>query len=118
VMRGFLGDRRGNYGPMTVVGVVALMGGGALAVDYSEMNRQKQVVNSALDAAGIATARQVVTGASTSELVAYAKTFFEANLGSVNPDDTLLTVVLPATQVGGGTLKLSAKLNYKPLFFP
>jgi Flp pilus assembly protein TadG len=118
VIRGFLGDRRGNYGLMTVVAMVPLMGGVALAVDYSEMNRQKQVVNSALDAAGIATARQVVTGASTSELVAYAKTFFEANLGSVNPADTQLTVVFPANQVGGGTLKLSAKLNYKPLFFP
>ena len=59
------------------------------------MNRQKQAVNNALDAAGIATARQVVTGASASELVAYAKTFFEANLGSVNPADTQLTVVLP-----------------------
>ena len=64
VIRGFLGDRRGNYGLMTVVAMVPLMGGVALAVDYSEMNRQKQVVNSALDAAGIATARQVVTGAS------------------------------------------------------
>ena len=85
VMRGFLADRRGNYALMTVVAMVPLMGGLALAVDYSEMNRQKQAVNNALDAAGIATARQVVTGASESELIAYAKTFFEANLGSVEP---------------------------------
>ena len=117
-MRGFLADRRGNYALMTVVAMVPLMGGLALAVDFAEMNRQKQAVDNALDAAGIATARQVVTGAPTSELHAYAKTFFEANLGSVNPADTQLSVVLPANQVGGGTLKLSAQLNYKPLFFP
>ena len=36
----------------------------------------------------------------------------------MNPADTQLTVIFPANQVGGGTLKLSAKLNYKPLFFP
>ena len=118
MMRGFLADRRGNYALMTVVAMVPLMGGLAFAVDFAEMNRQKQAVDNALDAAGIATARQVVTGASEAELLAYAKNFFEANLGSVDPADTQLTVVLPANQVGGGTLKLSAQLNYKPLFFP
>ena len=117
-MRGFLADRRGNYALMTVVAMVPLMGGLALSVDYAEMNRQKQAVNNALDAAGIATARQVVTSTSTPELLAYAKTFFEANLGTVNPADTQLSVTLPSNQVGGGTLKLSAQLNYKPMFYP
>jgi Flp pilus assembly protein TadG len=89
-----------------------------MAVDYSEMNRQKQAVANALDAAGIATARQVVTGASDDELKAYARKFFEANLSRVKPADTELTVTLPTNQNGGGTLKLAARLDYKPLFFP
>ena len=118
MMRGFLADRRGNFALMTVVAMVPLMGGLAFAVDFAEMNRQKEAVGNALDAAGIATARQVASGAKEADLLAYAKTFFEANLGSVNPADTQLSVVLPANQVGGGTLKLSAQLNYKPLFFP
>ncbi len=103
---------------MTVVAMVPLMGGLAIAVDFGEMNRQKQTVANALDAAGIATARQVVSGASETQLIAYAKSFFEANLGSVDPADTVLTVTLPSNQAGGGTLKLSARLDYKPIFFP
>jgi Flp pilus assembly protein TadG len=117
-MLGFLADRRGNYALMTAVAMVPLMGGLALAVDFAEMNRQKQAVANALDAAGIATAREVVTGASDDQLRAYAKNFFEANLGDVKPADTQLTVTLPTTDDGGGTLKLSAVLNYKPYFFP
>ncbi|MGE0502873.1 MAG: pilus assembly protein TadG-related protein [Rhizobiaceae bacterium] len=114
----FLKDRRGNYALMTVVALVPVMGGVALAVDFTEMNRQKQAVANALDAAGIATARQVVTGATEAALIAYAKDFFEANLNSVDPADTVLNVTLPSNQGGGGTLKLSARLNYKPYFFP
>jgi Flp pilus assembly protein TadG len=117
-MRSFLDDRRGNYALMTVVALVPLMGGVAIAVDFTEMSRQKQEVANALDAAGIATARQVVTGATDDELKAYAKDFFEANLGSIDPATTALTVQLPTTTNGGGTLKLSATLNYEPLFFP
>ncbi|MGD9916090.1 MAG: pilus assembly protein TadG-related protein, partial [Rhizobiaceae bacterium] len=103
---------------MTVVALVPVMGGVALAVDFTEMNRQKQAVANALDAAGIATAREVVSGASDDALRAYAKDFFEANLGSIDPATTHLTVTLPTTTNGGGTLKLAARLDYEPYFFP
>lgn len=114
----FLRDRRGSYAIMTGVAMLPLMGGLALAIDFTEMNRQKQAVVNALDAAGVATARQVVSGSSEAELIAYANAFFQANLGPVNPADTSLTVRLPSNQSGGGTLKLSAVLNYKPYFLP
>ena len=114
----FLKDRRGNYAMMMGIAMLPIMGSLAIAVDFSEMNRQKQATINALDAAGIATARQVVTGASDAALIAYANDFFEANLGSVDPDDTELTVVLPNNQFGGGTLKLTAVLNYQPYFLP
>jgi Flp pilus assembly protein TadG len=117
-MRSFLADRRGNYALMTAVAMVPLMGGLALAVDFAEMNRQKQAVANALDAAGIATARHVVSGASDSELIAYANNFFAANLEPEIATDTQLTVQLPTNQNGGGTLKLTAKLSYQPYFFP
>ncbi len=117
-MREFLSDRRGNYALMTAVALVPIMGGLAIAVDFAEMNRQQSATLNALDAAGIATARQIVTGASDEALVAYANDFFHANLDDVDPDDTELTVTLPSNQSGGGTLKLAAKLHYKPYFFP
>ena len=89
--------------------IVPIMGGLALAVDYSEMATQRQETLNALDAAGIATARYMVSGTVTEdETKAYAKSFFEANLGSVKPADTVLTFVLPQNNTGGGTLKLSA----------
>ena len=73
---------------MIAIAMLPIMGSLAIAVDFSEMNRQKQATVNALDAAGIATARQVVTGASDEALIAYANEFFKANLGPVDPDDT------------------------------
>ena len=34
------------------------------------------------------------------------------------PANTTLTVLLPQNNTGGGTLKLTAGLKYKPYFFP
>jgi Flp pilus assembly protein TadG len=98
--------------------MLPIMGSVAIAIDFSEMNRQKQATVSALDAAGLATARQVASGASDEALITYANEFFKANLGPVDPADTVLTVILPNNQFGGGTLKMSAVLNYKPYFMP
>ena len=106
MIRKFGRDRRGNYTLMTAITIVPLMGGLALSVDYSELLRQKHDMLNALDAAGLATAQQIVAGASDADTVAFAKTFFEANLGPVNPANTSLTVTLPNSNAGGGTLKL------------
>jgi Flp pilus assembly protein TadG len=118
MIRRFLQDTGGNYALATVLATIPLMGGLALAVDFTEMNRQQQVALNALDAAGIATARHIDSGASDAALIAYATDFFHANLGSVDPADTTLSVVLPNNEEGGGTLKLSARLKYQPYFFP
>jgi len=114
----FLRDRGGNYAMLTGIAMLPIMGSVAIAIDFSEMNRQKQATVNALDAAGLATARQVASGASDEALITYANEFFKANLGPVDPADTELTVVLPNNQHGGGTLKMSAVLNYKPYFLP
>ncbi|GAB5507132.1 MAG: pilus assembly protein [Rhizobiaceae bacterium] len=114
----FCRDKAGNYAIAVVTALVPLMGGMAMAVDYAGLNRERQAVLNALDAAGIATARHIVTGASEEAVLAYAKDFFEANLGPVDPGDTVLSVDLPSNEAGGGTLKLSATLDYKPYFFP
>jgi Flp pilus assembly protein TadG len=118
MIRKFGRDRRGNYTLMTVITMVPLMGGVALSVDYSELLRQKHATLNALDAAGLATAQQVVSGATDDAARAYAKTFFETNLGPVDPANTSLTVTLPNNSAGGGTLKLCSALTYHPYFLP
>ena len=118
MIRSFFKDERGNYALLTAVAIVPIMGALALGVDYAEMSRQRQQTLNALDAAGIATARRIIDGGVTDEQAkAYAKTFFETNLGSVEPANTVLTVLLPQNNTGGGTLKLTAGLKYKPYFF-
>jgi Flp pilus assembly protein TadG len=127
MIRRFLKDTRGNFAMMTAISMVPIMGSLALAIDYGEMSRQRQDTMNALDAAGIATARRIVDGKGgraisdaelENEIKAYAKDFFEANLASVSPANTALSVVLPQNNTGGGTLKLSATLKYQPYFFP
>src|SRR5690606_32573353 len=66
----FLRDRGGNYAMLTGLAMLPIMGGMAIAVDFSEMNRQKQATVNALDAAGLATARQVASGVSDAALIA------------------------------------------------
>ncbi|WP_137929750.1 TadE/TadG family type IV pilus assembly protein [Mesorhizobium comanense] len=118
MIRKFGNDRRGNYALMMVLAMVPLMGGLAIGIDYTEMVRQRQNALNALDAAGIATAQQIVAGATDTAAKAYAKNFFEANLAHVDPANTTLTVTLPNNNTGGGTLKLCGTLTYKPYFQP
>jgi Flp pilus assembly protein TadG len=114
----FRRDDRGSYAIAFAIALVPILGGMAIAIDFAEMNRQKQATLNALDAAGIATARQLVSGGTDEEIKAYARSFFEANLGPVDPADTVLNVTLPNNEAGGGTLKLTADLRYQPVFFP
>ena len=118
MFRSFLAHRGGSYAIAVAAAIVPIMGALSVAVDYAEMSRQRQATLNALDAAGIATARQLVSGATNDAVLAYARAFFDANLGPVNPADAELAVALPTAEAGGGTLKLSATLSYKPYFFP
>src|SRR5262245_44163319 len=101
MIRRFFSDNSGNFAMMTAIAIVPIMGALALAVDYAEMSRQRQDTMNALDAAGIATARRIVDGKTRPEMSdaeleadikAYANDFFEANLGSVQPENAALTV--------------------------
>src|SRR5690606_11630581 len=118
MFRRFLKDVRGSYRLLTAISMVPIMGALAIAIDHTELSRQRAATMNALDAAGIATARRVAEGANETDVVAYAKDFFESNLGAVNPANTTLTVVLPNNNYGGGTLKLFADLTYDPTFVP
>lgn len=104
---------------ITAIAMVPLMGALALGVDYAQMSRERQAALSALDAAGIATARYISEGADDAQAIAYAQQFFEANLGPVDPADTNLEVTPPNQNItGGGTLKLRVAVAYHPYFLP
>ncbi len=118
MVRKFWKDRRGNYAMLTAIAMVPLMGAVALAVDYTEMVREKQDTLNALDAAGVATGRYLSGGATDAQAIAYANNFFNSNLSSVDPANVKLTVVLPTSGTGGGILKLKADLTYHPAFLP
>ncbi|TIO74832.1 MAG: TadE/TadG family protein [Mesorhizobium sp.] len=116
--RRFCRDRHGNYALVTAIAMVPLMGAVAMAVDFSELNRQKQMVLNALDAANFAAARRLAEGATDDQIKAYAVDFFNANLNNVDPATISLDVTLPSNQAGGGLLTMSATLNYHPYFYP
>ncbi|MBN9241472.1 MAG: hypothetical protein J0I98_01620 [Mesorhizobium sp.] len=118
MVRNFWKDRRGNYALLTAIVMVPLMGAVALAVDYTELVREKQDTLNALDAAGVATGRYISGGATNAQAIAYANNFFNANLSSVDPANATLTVDLPSSLTGGGTLTLRADLTYHPYFLP
>ncbi|MGT2468680.1 pilus assembly protein TadG-related protein [Mesorhizobium atlanticum] len=70
--------------PVTAAAMVPLMGALAIAVDFSELNRQKQMVLNALDAANFAAARRLAEGATDDQIRAYAVDFFNANLNGID----------------------------------
>ncbi|PBC02568.1 pilus assembly protein TadG-related protein [Mesorhizobium sp. WSM3860] len=114
----FCRDRRGNYALVTAIAMVPLMGALAIAVDLTELNRQKQMVLNALDAANFAAARRLAEGATNDQIKAYAVDFFNANLNTIDPADVSLNITLPTSQAGGGLLTMSATLTYRPYFYP
>jgi Flp pilus assembly protein TadG len=118
MFKSFLADRRGNYAMMTAIVMVPVMGGLAISIDYAEMTREKVMVLNALDAANISTARRYIEGATDDVVKAYAKQFFLSNLRGINPTNVNLEVLLPNNNIGGGTMKMTATLNYKPYFLP
>jgi Flp pilus assembly protein TadG len=118
MFRKFWSDQRGNFAMMTVICMVPLLGGLAVAIDYAEMTRERTQTLNALDAAGIASARVYLAGMADADVRKYADNFFKANLNGVDPEKATLTIVLPKENVGGGTLKLKAVMEYDPYFLP
>jgi Flp pilus assembly protein TadG len=118
MLRKFWADRRGNYAMMTVIAMLPLMGGLAVAIDYSEMSRERSQALNALDAAGIATATRYLAGGTEAQLETYASDFFKANANGLDPSKVTLTLTLPDNNQGGGSLKLRVDGRYNPYFLP
>jgi Flp pilus assembly protein TadG len=118
MLRKFWADRRGNYAMLTAIAMVPLMGGLAVAIDYSEMTRERSQALNALDAAALATARAYQAGTPEEQLPAFAEEFFRINSNGLDMSKVDLTLALPNADTGGGTVKLTADLKYSPHFLP
>ncbi len=116
MFRKFLRDTRGDYAIATAIAIVPILGGLALAVDYSDISRQRAMTLNALDASGIAAARFFVQGGSKQATIAYAKSFFEANMNGLDTSGVTFDLVLPTEETGGGLLTVKATQTYKPHF--
>ncbi len=116
ILRRFWNDRSGQYAIATMIAMVPIFGALTLGIDYAEMSRQRRDMLNALDASAIATARVILSGSSDDAAKTFAWNFFTANFPAATTQGTTLSVTLPQSDVGGGTLKLSATHRYDPFF--
>lgn len=112
----FLRDTTGNYALTGAIALIPIMSAVGLGVDYTQLTNHKNNAANALEAAGLAVGRRVTEGADDEALKAYGKAFFEANLGPVDPANTVFKMYMPDTEEGAGNIKLVAEMTYKPMF--
>lgn len=121
LVTGFVGDKAGNFAVMMSVLALPIFGSIALAVDYSNLMRQRGAIQSSLDAAALAASKEYSTGMPVSALEAYAFDYFESNLPpylnlqKIDFDFAIKTT--PKTGADGQTFQeksvaLDARLHY------
>lgn len=122
----FLRDKSGNIAVTAVIAMLPIMASVAAAVDWSAFSRQKGFVQQSLDAAALATAKELYSIGEDNDdaLEVYAQRFFEAN---VEPRIDLNTLVFEFHIHHGDTsvqppvpttIELTAVLDYQTAFAP
>jgi Flp pilus assembly protein TadG len=135
ILKYFLHDQSGNYGIIFGLVMFPVIGSVALAVDYSGFSRQKNYVQTSLDAAALASSKEYASGAfaantpaqEQANLDAYAHDFFQSNLSAVIPPEnvTLAANFTTAPKLGPDGLwfdekavSLTATLKYDMAIAP
>ena len=109
-------DESGQFAILTAIGLVVVFGALALAVDYAEMSRHRKEMQSALDAAALATGREMIKVSDPAKLNTYATDFFQQDLPTIAKQDVALTLILPKS--GSEPVRLCGKLVYRPFLLP
>ena len=122
----FLKNKNGNIAITAVIAMIPILSAVSAATDWSAFSRQRSAIQQSLDAAALASAREL-SGIGENEdvlLKAYAKDFFEANVETnvdlstidfsfnITHGDTSLEPPIPTT------IELTATLNYDTVFAP
>ena len=122
----FFADKRGNIAITAVIAMLPIMASVAAAVDWTAFSRDKGFVQQSLDAAALATAKELYSIGENNDdaLEVYAKRFFEANIETrvdlstldfsfvINHGDTSVQPPIPTT------IQLSAILDFQTSFAP
>ncbi|MCB1451845.1 MAG: hypothetical protein KDJ67_17310, partial [Nitratireductor sp.] len=110
----FLQDTGAAYGPLFAILTVPLFGTAAAAVEYSRLIDTKSNIQNALDAAALATAKEMSSSLDQSYLEQYARNFFDANLdNNIKPNDVRFGLTYGTGPTGGNTVKLTANYDQK-----
>ncbi|MCB1513717.1 MAG: VWA domain-containing protein [Hyphomicrobiaceae bacterium] len=89
--RRFLAEQRGGVALIFGLSIFVLIAAAGLAMDTSRINQMNMRVSSALDAAALATAKQMrLNNSSDSELAKLAQTYFDANLRAQNMNEGVI----------------------------
>jgi Flp pilus assembly protein TadG len=111
--RRFLADRSGNYGPIFAILSVPLMGSVAASVEYSRAIEAKADLQHALDAAALATAKEISVTTDSQYLAAYARDYFDANLGdALDTAKVSFGYSMVPSEAGGNVVKLTAAYDF------
>lgn len=121
-MRMFKDDERGNFALIFAIIAVPLVLVSGAAIDYTRVMSQRGQVQDALDAAALAAARRV-NSMTESELLAYAQSFFDANLPSGvsaslgTPEVTRSPTRIKLTASGSTVLAFGGLMNINSMSF-
>lgn len=116
-LRSFLRDERGNFAMVTALTLLPILGALAIGVDYTEMNRQKTELQSAIDAAAIAGTRFLMDGGAEDQLTFYTTEFVKTNLDPALAAKANIVVTPPNPAEGRPQLRVDATLDYDPYFY-
>lgn len=121
-LKNFLNNTAGNFAVTGALMMLPVMGSVGAAVDFTNFINQRNSVQQALDAAGLASGRHVNTGVSEAELKEYAEKFFQANLDdSIDLDKVAFSLDLTEGDSSvepplPTTISLDATLTYDTIF--
>lgn len=109
----FLGDRQGSYAPLFAVALVPIMGATAASVEYSTVLQTRAYLQHALDAAALATAKELAVSGDETYLETYSRDFFDANLSDdLDPTKITYTFAYDSANTGANQITLSARYDY------
>ncbi len=112
-IRNFASNDAGNYAMMFALGAPAILGAFSVAVETSTAMRNNVQLQNALDAAALATGKQLSLTTDEDLLSSYARDFFDSNLHKdLSRDRIKFTFGFVENPTGGKRIRLKAKYDY------
>lgn len=112
-LKAFLQNTHGGYAPLFAVLCVPLFGTAATAVEYSRVINARAHLQHALDAAALATAKELSVTMDSDYLAQYSRDFFDSNLHPrLQGEPIRFSFAFVQPEQGATTVTLSAELDH------